>query len=150
MEYDVRTRVESGVTLVAARVRCDSPRRIRVVNELDGPAWPPRTNGAPDSGWTESAYEASLDAGEAVAVGYATPAPVRDPVVSVETVDDTGEDDLDPVRDLSDPRPPRDALPSRVPPAVSAWLDDVESRQVEADEYRVLARAARIHERVDR
>lgn len=147
----MRTTVESGVTLVAVRVRCDEPRTVRVTNELDGPVWPPRTNGVPDDGWTESSYEGRVRPDSPLAVGYATPAPPEEPVVSVEIKDgETGENNLDAVRDLADPRPPRDALPASVPPAVEAWLDDIDGRRVGREERRVLARAARLHERGER
>ena len=149
MEYDARITVEAGVTFVAVRVRADAPERVRVVNELDGPVWPPRTNGVPDHGWTDHGYETTVEPDAPVALGYATPAPPREPAVSVTAADGDLGTEPNPARDLPDPRPPRDAVPAPVPEAVTAWLDDVESSGCGREARRVLARAARLSERVD-
>lgn len=171
MEHDARTTRTDGVTFVAVTVANDgsTPRRVRVENELDGPVWPPRTNGVPDEGWSEVGFETVLAPGERHGVGYATPAPPADPPVRVTATevpadgDDGGTPDdgdgnaLDPVRDLGDPRPPRDALGEAhedgetAPDAVAVWLDDVatrlESGDATAGDRTALARAARLHER---
>lgn len=171
MEHDVRTTRADGVTFVAVTVANDgsTPRRVRVENALDGPVWPPRTNGVPEEGWSEVGFETVLAPGERRGVGYATPAPPTDPAVTVTATDvpDGGDeavpvggdgDGLDPVRGLGDPRPPRDALGDppqgageQVPDAAATWLDDVatrlESGDATAGDRTALARAARLHER---
>lgn len=125
---DWTTRRENGTTLVELVLVNDGPaRRVRVDNELDGPVHPPRTDGVPAEGWNEDGFEGTVDAGERLALGYATPAPPADPPVSVEWLgppDGEGpriEDHpavpqvtatTDGVaRALEDPRPPRDAVP---------------------------------------
>lgn len=163
MEHDARTTRAGGVTFVAVTVANDgsTPRRVRIESELDGPVWPPRTNGVPEEGWSEAGFEAVLAPGERRGVGYATPAPPDEPAVSVTATDvpeDGDEDARDPVRDLGDPRPPRDALGDRsrgtgdaVPDAVAKWLDDVSTRVESGDstagDRSALARAARLDER---
>ncbi|GAA0648968.1 DUF7857 domain-containing protein [Salarchaeum japonicum] len=150
MEYDARTTESGGVTLVAVLVENDAARErgVRVTNLLDGPVWPPRTNGVPDEGWSESGYEGVLAPGERRGVGYATPAPPGPTPVRVESIErQPSSGALDPVRDLSDPRPPRDAVEPAVPAAVTAWLDDLERRGRPTDgERAALERAARLRE----
>ncbi|QDX40341.1 hypothetical protein [Salarchaeum sp. JOR-1] len=149
MEYDART-TRGDVTLVMVLVENDAARErgVRVTNLLDGPVWPPRTNGVPDGGWSPSGYETVLAPGERRGVGYATPAPPDPNPVRVEPIEQRSSPDrLDPVRDLADPRPPRDALGPAVPRAVTAWLDDVEQQgRPTGREREALERAARLRE----
>lgn len=117
-----------GVTLVTGRLSSDHPCRVRVENCLDGPVWPPRDGGVPAAGWDEAGFETTLAADETRPVGYATPAsPAEEPMRVVETtaVDPDRTDEFasrgdvpsvaaEPdavVRELGDPRPPRDAVP---------------------------------------
>lgn len=120
-----------GVTLVTARIDGDgTSRRVRVVNRLDGPVWPPRRRGVPETGWDDDGYEGVVPAGGTVGLGYASPAPPADPpleLVEADPVDDpeprTGDSTARAaVRDLGDPSPPRDAVPE--PAVTEASLDD--------------------------
>jgi hypothetical protein len=73
-----------GVTLVECIVRNDTPtrRRVRVENRLDGPVRAPGGRTAP-TGWTDGAATVTLAPGEACALGYASPAPPREPPVEL-------------------------------------------------------------------
>jgi len=146
-----------GVALVTVDLRNPSPvdRGVRVRNRLDGPVLPPRRAGVPDPGWDETGFEGIVAADGRRTLGYACPAPVERPPVTV--VDEGRADGMesDPaaaaVRDLGDPRPPSDAIPGStavddgrdesgeptdpnavdgdpVPPAVESWLAAVEDR----------------------
>lgn len=118
---DWTTSAHDGVTLVTVRLEeIDVPTRVRVESRLDGPVWPPRREGLPESGWTEDGFAGVVDAGTAV-LGYASPAPPAEPPVELteaEPVPDAeGRDALttDPesvVRQLGDPAPPADAVPA--------------------------------------
>lgn len=120
-----------GVTLVTGRIdNPDRPRRVRVEHRLDGPVWPPRTDGVPAEGWDEDGFEWVLAADETRPFGYATPAdPADEPLELVETeaVDSDEQTDggFEPragvpsvdataegvVRALESPCPPRGAVP---------------------------------------
>lgn len=118
------------VTLVTGRIdNPGRPRRVRVEHRLDGPVWPPRTEGVPAEGWDAEGFEWVLAADETRPFGYATPAsPAEDPlaVVEAEPVDaDAVDAGFEPrtavpsvdttaagvVRALESPRPPRAAVP---------------------------------------
>jgi hypothetical protein len=127
MNVEWTTRTTNNVTLVEVIVTNDGPpRRVRVSNELDGPVWPPRIQEIPTTGWNEHGYEGRVE--NRRVLGYATPAPVLDPPVSVEWLEIVNEEQqrsrhptvpsIDPeptpnsvCRTLNDPRPPRDAVP---------------------------------------
>jgi len=152
-----------GVALVTVDLRNPSPvdRRVRVSNRLDGPVLPPRRAGVSDPGWDEDGFDGVVPAEGRRALGYACPAsPDRPPV----TVTDAGRADerasdaaAVAVRELGDPRPPSDAIPTAagdvdtdadadgnvaddpegptdgaevgdVPPAVDSWLAAVAER----------------------
>ncbi|MFB6142619.1 MAG: hypothetical protein ABEJ30_04670 [Halorientalis sp.] len=120
-----------GVTLVTGRLRNpDGPRRVRVENCLDGPVWPPRTDGVPAAGWDADgcAFAAVIPGDTTRALGYATPArPADEPmtVVAADPVTEEVDGEFEPraavpdvapspaavVRSLDSPRPPRDAVP---------------------------------------
>jgi len=117
---------DGGVTLVTARVTNPGRRRrVRLEHDADGAVWPPRTEGVPAAGWEGAAFECVLAEGETRAVGYATPAPVTDPLTVAETesaATETGFETHDGVPDVADspagvvralgtPVPPRDAVP---------------------------------------
>lgn len=108
-----------GVTLVTARLEGTGvAQRVRLVNRLDGPVWPPHRHGVPEAGWEGNRFETVVPADEAVAVGYASPAPPTDSPLAIaerEVVDENAREDsvspADALRDLGDPAPPRDAVP---------------------------------------
>jgi hypothetical protein len=114
---DCATSRHDGVTLVTVTVRdLDTEARIRIENRLDGPVWPPRTEGQPECGWTESGFCGIVGPGPQ-AFGYATPAPPSDPPVELVETDpdpdpDQTESPEDLVRQLGDPSPPQDSIPA--------------------------------------
>jgi hypothetical protein len=108
-----------GVCLVALQLtNTGSARRVRVRNRLDGPTWVPRRAGRPEAGWDEDGFEGVLDAGETRPLGYASPGAPREPPAAIVECEATGDDDdgagptaAAVLRELGDPRPPRDAVP---------------------------------------
>jgi hypothetical protein len=157
-----RTRSIDAATLVEVLVTADTPTRVRVANRLDGPVWPPRTQGVPIEGWDDDCFEGVVDG--RLVFGYATPAePAKPPVeiVSTEPVDDRTTEEPTPatlVRSLGDGRPPRDAAgrtgdacdspadehsTGSPPAALTDWLDAVERRLETADR---LAQASSVTE----
>jgi hypothetical protein len=97
-----------GVTLVELIVTGGPGERIRVESNLE-PVWPPRRQGVPAAGWDGAAFTGTVDAGEQLVVGYATPAePVEPPATLAPPRDpgaDRGVDARDLIRTLGDPRP---------------------------------------------
>lgn len=150
MNVEWTTRTNDDVTLVEVVVTNDGPpRRIRISNELDGPVWPPRTGGIPATGWSKHGYEGLVE--NRRIVGYATPAPPVDPPVSVEWLEEGGTDEqrschptvpsIEPeptpnsvCRTLSDPRPPRDAVPF-VESVVESVAEAEQEKQTERTRY---------------
>ncbi|WP_367176865.1 hypothetical protein [Haloarcula rubripromontorii] len=136
--FDCRAERVDGVTLVTATVGdIPEPTRITVRNRLDGPLWPPRTQGVPEAGWSEDGFEGVVRPGTH-ALGYATPAlPADQPaeLVRAEPAPDTATADerLDSaaavLRELGDPSPPADAVPTaepvHVPQTASAGPPDL-------------------------
>jgi len=126
VRFDCSVSHRDGVTLVAAYVReLDAPTRVDVRNRLDGPVWPPRSEGVPEAGWTDAGFAGVLAPGSH-ALGYATPASPAAP--AAELVDAVPMPDADPVgeltdrpadvlRELGDPSPPADVVPVG-PPSV--------------------------------
>lgn len=129
VHLETATHRAGDVTLVECRLESDAPRHVRVVNRLAGPVWPPRRRGVPAEGWDGDGVTVTVDG--RVGVGYATPAPPAAPPAAITAVrepDETGERSSDEpafeaavevtatpagvVRELSDPRPPRDAIPT--------------------------------------
>ncbi|QIO21394.1 hypothetical protein [Haloarcula sp. JP-L23] len=118
---DCTTSHHDGVTLVALSLRdLDESTRVTVRNRLDGPVWPPRREGLPVTGWTETGFEGVVGPGDH-ALGYATPAPPADPPAVLDdatpapNADGAGvspESAADVVRELGDPSPPADAVPA--------------------------------------
>jgi hypothetical protein len=111
-----------GVTLVECIVRNDTParRHVRVENCLDGPVRAPAGRTAP-TGWTDGAASVTLAPGEACALGYASPAPPREPPVelaasTVARGDGTGGTRVDERSDAPPevPPPSPDALDAAV------------------------------------
>ncbi|MBV0902382.1 DUF7857 domain-containing protein [Haloarcula salina] len=118
--FDCRAERFDGVTLVTAVVSgVTEPTRLTVANRLDGPVYPPRRQGVSEAGWTDDGFEGVVRPGTR-ALGYATPAPAADSpaeLVSAEPVSDPPTDDrLDTeeavLRELGDPSPPADAVPT--------------------------------------
>jgi hypothetical protein len=83
VRLDATARREAGVTLVAAVVESDVGSRVTLIDRCGGPVRPPRRQGVPVLDWAGGRTEVVLGAGEARAVGYATPAPPADPPVAV-------------------------------------------------------------------
>ncbi|MFD1513302.1 hypothetical protein [Halomarina rubra] len=112
-------------TLVEIRLATDRPRQVRVEPTGEATVLPPRTDGVPDAGWDERGYSGVVDG--TLGLGFAVSDTPDDPPVRVAW---RGPPDDDPtfethpevpsvdasldavVRDLSDPRPPRDAIPA--------------------------------------
>ncbi|MDS0260342.1 hypothetical protein NDI56_13140 [Haloarcula sp. S1CR25-12] len=123
--FDCTTSHHDGVTLVAAYLRdIEVPTRVAVRNRLDGPVWPPRSEGLPEAGWTETGFSGVVGSGS-TALGYATPAPPAEPpaeLVDAVTVPDAErtETPADVVRELGDPSPPSDAIPAADGPGTAA------------------------------
>lgn len=119
--FDCTASRHDGVTLVTVHLRdIDVPTRVRIDHRLDGPLWPPRREGVPEAGWTDTGFDGVVGP-ENHTLGYATPATPADPVATLadaERVPDAtpvGEltDDADSVvRHLGDPSPPADAVPA--------------------------------------
>lgn len=99
-----------GVTFVQFVVEADRPLRIRVESRLDGPVWPPRTDGRSADGWDDRGVEAVVDSG-ATPFGFATPAPPEGTVVTIVEAEQVTE----------------------TPEGVDAWLRRVEGRVVTAE-----------------
>jgi hypothetical protein len=72
----------SLVELVVANGTPES-HRVRVANRLDGPVWPPRSEGVPADGWDDGGFEGVVGPGERLGLGYASPAPPADPPAEI-------------------------------------------------------------------
>ena len=117
---DWTTSAHDGVTLVTVRLEdIDVPTRVRIESQLDGPVWPPRREGLPESGWHDDGF-AGVVSGTAV-LGYASPASPAEPPVELTEAEPVPEAEgrekltADPesvVRQLGDPAPPADAVPT--------------------------------------
>lgn len=123
LEWTVRregdvTLVEAVLARTAAPSAEDPALSVAVESRLDGPVWPPRSEGVPVAGWSDGRFEATVPEGGRVAVGFASPAEPVDPPVEivdrrrgeVSSGGDATPDDV--VRALGDPTPPRDAVPT--------------------------------------
>lgn len=117
---DSRCRRVDDRTLVECRLRNDGDvaERVRLESRLDGAVHPPREDGIPAAGWAAGTWTGRVDAGACVGVGFATPAAPLEPPVRVESSPaeaSAGRFGVEPsaaalVRELSDPRPPREGL----------------------------------------
>lgn len=136
--FDCSASHHDGVTLVTVFLRdLETPMRVTVRNCLDGPVWPPRSEGLPEAGWTATGFSGVLAPGSH-ALGYATPArpegtpaELADAVAAPEVapVGSRSDRPADVVRELGDPSPPADAVPAADPstpqtPAATAPRDD--------------------------
>lgn len=95
------------VTFVELLVTADRPHRVRVESRVDGPVWPPRSDGRPVGGWDSDGVTATVETGTS-AFGFATPV-------------ETGE----PVAELVRAEPVRE---SELPAGMATWLDRVRER----------------------
>ncbi|MFW5973813.1 MAG: hypothetical protein ACOCPZ_00330 [Natrialbaceae archaeon] len=108
-----------GITLVELLVTSETDQRVRIESTLE-PVWPPRCRGLPAEGWDDGTFEARIEAGERLVVGYASPAPPVEPPARLRTVPPDGDDPVSPrelIRALGDAKPPRDAVPAGTPAA---------------------------------
>lgn len=130
--------VVGGVALVSITLDNDTAvdLRVRVENDLDGPALPPRREGVPVAGWDGDRFTGVVPADDRLGVGYACPVAETD-ATSVGTDDDPvsveilgpADDETDnpapsdpvatAVRSLGRATPPVDAIPAE-PTAESA------------------------------
>ncbi|MFC6837237.1 DUF7857 domain-containing protein [Halomarina ordinaria] len=123
MDVDCTQHRDGGVTFVSVVLRSDRPRRVELDPAYDR-VWPPRRNGVPAKGWADGQFTGRVEGTRAV--GFATPEPPAEGCVEVawappgETAPAFGRPDWAPevtatpdgvVRALSDPRPPRGAVP---------------------------------------
>lgn len=102
-----RTVRSDGVTFVEVLLEAARPHRVRVESCLDGPVWPPRTDGRPADGWDDRGVTTTVDRGT-TGFGFATPAPPADPAVEIVRAEPLPE--------------------STLPEGVATWLDRVEER----------------------
>lgn len=107
-------RTAAGVTLVELCVTATRPRWVRVENRLEGPVWPPRSDGVPEPGWDEEGFEGRVESDEPLVLGYASPAEPADPPARI--VEESEPADREPtpevvVKALGRREPPRDAMP---------------------------------------
>lgn len=107
-----------GVSLVELYLTSDATEDVRVEIAHDGPVWPPRRQGVPESGWDDDVWTGTVGPDDPVVLGYATPAEVGDDPARVADAEPStaDADSTDPtprelVRTLGDARPPRDAVP---------------------------------------
>ena len=104
---ETQTVRSDGVTFVELLVRAERPYRVRVESRLDGPVWPPRTDGRPVDGWDDAGVTATVEEGR-TAFGFATPAEPVEPLAELTRAVPVG---------------------GRGPPAgMSAWIGRVEGR----------------------
>jgi len=105
-----------GVTTVELQVRSETDEYVRIESRLE-PVWPPRRQGRPVAGWTETGFEGFVEADEPLVIGYATPAEPVEPPADVTAQPATGDEQTETVtaralvRTLGEAAPPRDALP---------------------------------------
>ncbi len=107
-----------GVSLVELYLTSDVTEDVRVEIAHDGPVWPPRRQGVPESGWDDAGWTGTVGPDDPVVLGYATPAETGDEPAGVADSEPSTADaePSDPtprelVRTLGDASPPRDAVP---------------------------------------
>ena len=61
-----------GVTLVQLVVSADRPHRVRIESRLEGPVWPPLTDGRPAAGWDDRGVSLTVERGM-TPLGFAAP-----------------------------------------------------------------------------
>lgn len=111
---DWQLRRTDEVTLVELSVQGDHTQQVTIESRLQ-PVWPPREQGVPAQGWQENSFEGTVGPDEPLVVGYATPAPPREPPAEITAAGRCDGSAVTPrrlVRALGDSRPPRDVLPA--------------------------------------
>lgn len=112
-ELTVSTVRADGVTFVEAVVLAERPTRIRLDAHVDGPVWPPRTDGRPKHDWSGGSTMCQISAGR-TAFGFATPAAVDGPALELTTAKQLAEGEL--------------------PDGIEAWLERIERRVERAEQ----------------
>lgn len=105
-----------GVTFVRAQVtnRRSTPQRVALRVQVDGPVWSPRSDTVNVSQWRGDRWEARIEPGQTVGLGFATPAAPEEPVLEVAdrgratTDDEPAAEDV--ISELEPARPPADVL----------------------------------------
>ncbi len=150
MHSVVNTNQVSGVTLVSVILKNTAPikRRVKVVNELDGPILMPLTNGTPEIGWNQTGYTTVMASGVKCSVGYACPCltsiETNDTADIVKIVTEPSTTQRAPaavkhaIRTLGAARPPADAISAtsidaELPSAVERWLYEISTRVERAE-----------------
>jgi hypothetical protein len=97
-------------------------QRVRVQNQLDGPVLFPRRRGVPEAGWDREGFVGTVPATEQWGLGYACPAPIETPPISieaareptsVESVPDPDQTPAEVVRTYGEGTPPATVVASR-------------------------------------
>lgn len=120
---EANCRTAGGVTLVEVCVTAARPRRVRVENRLEGPVWPPRSDGVPEPGWDGEGFEGQVGADDRLVLGYASPADPVDPPARIADEGEPGDREPTPqavVKALGRREPPRAAMPGGADGADSA------------------------------
>lgn len=105
-----------GVTFVSATVlnTHTTPQTVRLESRLDGPTWPPRTDGDTALEWDGDLWMGTIAPKRRRGVGFATPAAPAEPPLEVVDVsralDTTGTESEAVVQSLDEWQPPRDVL----------------------------------------
>ncbi|MFC7204868.1 hypothetical protein ACFQJC_15230 [Haloferax namakaokahaiae] len=142
MDYTLDVSTTDGVTLVSVVLENTAPidRRVRVEHRLDGPVFPPRHHGVPESGWDEDGFEGVVPAESTRSLGYSCPvapdaADADADIVAVEVLGRAGDDSEmtpdDVVRELGPSRPPADVVSAS--PAVESSPDSADSEEPTAE-----------------
>ena len=101
-----------GVTLVQLVVAADRPHRVRIESRLEGPIWPPLTDGKPAAGWDARGVSLTVEPG-LTPLGFAAPgAPSATDLPIAEIVE------FQPV--------------SSRPGGVETWFQEIEARLAQA------------------
>lgn len=98
-------------TFVEAVLEAERPHRVRIESNVDGPIWPPRTDGRIADGWDENGLTTEIDAGS-TAIGFATSAGPIDGSIEIAR---------------SEP------IPDGPPDGVAAWIERIEERLGKAE-----------------
>ena len=120
---EANCRTAGGVTLVEVCVTAARPRRVRVENRLEGPVWPPRSDGVPEPGWDGEGFEGRVAPDDRLVLGYASPADPVDPPARIADEGEPGDREPTPqavVKALGRREPPRAAMPGGADGADSA------------------------------
>ncbi len=103
-----------GATLVQLVVAADRPHRVRIESRLEGPVWPPLTDGRPAAGWDDRGVTLTVEPG-LTPLGFAAP--------GTQSATDS------PVAEIVE----ADPVSSR-PAGVETWFREIEARLELAEE----------------